>query len=222
MSHGAVGLAITAFPSVTSAHGIQRYVLWTELAARLTRFYEVSRKEDTPLWSPTLYRDANEGQKVERRAENVREMCCLVLEFDDVARGSLPSCGKQYEHVAHTTFSHIGGDALHVRMIFPFASAVPAFKWIPYHRVLGSILGGDFYDKSCSDTSRIYYWPSAHPANKRMAYHHPGALLDPADWDKEVEQWVRNNQQGALFRTRDGEPVPDPEEFFFPGSKVTM
>ena len=200
MSHGAVGLAVTTFPSVKSTQGFQRYVLWTELIGRLTRFYEVQQKEDAGLWSPTLYRDANEGEKVERRAENVREMCCLVLEFDDVARGNLPLCIKDYEHVWHSTFSHIGADRCYTRYVFPFASAVPAFKWGPYHQVLGSILGGDFYDKSCSDTSRIYYWPSAHPANKRMAYHHPGALLDPADWDKEVEQWVKEHRQGALFR----------------------
>jgi P4 family phage/plasmid primase-like protien len=168
---------VALFERVTDKTPQESVVEWTRLVGMLTQ-HDVRTGKDGRLWSPVAY-----GHTKARKAENVAEVSCLVLDFDDGARPEelTPQWEeKGMEFVIHTTHSH-SPDAPKWRAIFPLSRAVPASEWEATYKKLTAHLAGGRADRSCKDVSRIYYLPSCPPEHAALAFaeHHPGRPLDP-------------------------------------------
>lgn len=161
------------FKGKTSRTPERRERPWGELRRLLTEHEEREHK-DGRLWSPTVY---DEGDT--RGKANVREVTCLVLDFDDgIAPGPLRAGWERWEYAIASTFSHTP-DYPRWRAVFPLVRPVPAAEWPEVYRRLAAALGKGHTDRACKDASRIYYTPAKPPGAASFGEIHSGDFLDP-------------------------------------------
>ena len=168
-------VAVALFKGLTATTPEEHVVEWPTAVKMLTH-HDVRTGKDGRLWSPVSY-----GPTKARKAENVAEVSCLVLDFDDGARPEelTPQWEeKGLEFVIHTTHSH-KPDEPKWRAIFPLAKPVPASEWEATYKKLTAHLAGGRADRACKDVSRIYYLPSCKPGAEAFAEHNKGRPLDP-------------------------------------------
>lgn len=154
---------------------------WADLAKLLTRF--VRREvQDGELWSPCRYLPG-----ATRSKDQVTDLWALVLDFDDGAAPEdlTPWWDKQgLEYVVHSTWHHQRPKndkpaCWRWRAVFPFSRPCTAAQWDDVFERTSYYLAGDLWDVACTDTSRMFFWPSATPGGEIYSDHHQGRKLDP-------------------------------------------
>jgi len=185
-------VAVARFKSTKDVTPEEEVLEWPRLVRELTKHEILPVKEERDLWSPVAY-----GATKARKAENVAEVSCLVLDFD---KGACPEKltpaweEEGLEFVIHTTHSHMADEdqTPKWRAIFPLARPVPAGVWKATYRKLTAHLAGGHADRSCKDVSRMYYLPSCPKEREELAFyvHHPGRPLDPNEVPEPAEEVV--------------------------------
>jgi hypothetical protein len=151
-------------------------LVWSQLVKTLVTFRRTKAGEKTelPAWSPTRYRP----EAVRRCAENVLEVTCLVLDYDDgtpLDRALLP--WSDWPCVWHSSWSHSMGLPKY-RIVVPFERPIPAEDWPRVWSWAAKRSAGK-PDEKCKDPSRIYFLPAEpYPDAPRLAgVHDPGGPL---------------------------------------------
>lgn len=149
---------------------------WAALVECLVT-HDLRAEKDGELWSPVRY-----GCGKTRKAENVEAVSALVLDFDSGANPkdvSRPWELAELAFVLHTTHSH-SLESPKWRAVFPLQNPVDADEWARVYPKLAAHLGGNAWDQSCKDASRIYYLPACPPdrSEEAFAFALPGAALD--------------------------------------------
>ena len=148
-----------------------------ELGALLTK-HTARASKDGAAWSPTIFNGS-------RLKENAREVCALVLDYDDgadpmEATRQLDESGVCY--ILYTTHNHTP-DKPKFRIVIPLARSVRGEVWPDFYPRAARFFGQGKTDEKCKDASRLYYLP-AHPKNRAgdaFSFYFPGDLLDPDD-----------------------------------------
>lgn len=158
-----------------------RSVTFDELAALLTLWLPTppGGKADLPAWSPAQLAGA-------RRAANVVDLSCFVLDVDDgttieQGRALWPGLAR----IMHTSWSH---HEMHpkFRLVFPLAQPCPRAKWEAcwYTLAVRAKAAGIRLDEKCKNPDRIYYLPAVSPESPyRTSDVRPGAYLT-LDYDR--------------------------------------
>lgn len=148
-----------------------------ELADLLTK-HKTRAAKDGAAWAPAIFNGS-------RAKANAREVCAIVLDYDDGAdpmdaTRALDERGVCY--IAHSTHSHTPA-APKFRIVIPLARSVPAKAWPEFYPRAARFFGQGKTDEKCKDASRLYFLPS-HPkshAADAFSFYYPGDLLDPDD-----------------------------------------
>lgn len=119
-------------------------------------------KTGVQLWSPAYF-------KGPRRAANVTELSCLVLDIDGFegtlseALSAVMDNWGAWDFVVHTTWSNRGDGFVCLRVVLPLAVPCPVELWGAFWAWAA---GRDCLvnpDPQCKDPSRIYFVPTAQP-----------------------------------------------------------
>jgi P4 family phage/plasmid primase-like protien len=148
-----------------------------ELADLLTN-HKTRASKDGAAWAPATFNGS-------RAKASAREVCALVLDYDD---GAEPlEASRQLDerglcYILHTTHSH-APDAPKFRIVLPLAQPVSAENWPGFYERAARHFGQGQEDKSCKDASRLYFLPAC-PKSRQpdaLSFYLPGALLNPDD-----------------------------------------
>lgn len=176
---------------------------WPDLVDSIRAHVITPDKRSVPLFCPAAFLPG-----APRQAEYVESVSFAVLDFDHLNHegatelmGFLPTL--PFRWVLYTTHSHgAPSDGTHnpagtpeyaYRVLFPFLTPVPGKEWPtlwpklvdPFILPSGKVRP----DKKCSDASRIYYVPSAHPQRESLVQFYERAdlpLFDPSPLRMEV------------------------------------
>lgn len=169
---------------------------WEALAKELCR-HRIRDVPDGELWSPGSYIDGKP-----REAENVAELCGMVLDVDNGTdpaelRSKWDSMGLEY--VVHSTYHNMvakdrSPSVLRWRAIFPLSRTVAAKSWSRRYRALATYLADDKWDTSCSNPNRIFYLPASNSEDTCFSFHQKGRLLDPDEAPEIVFQQPASNR----------------------------
>ena len=174
--------AATTFNDRFAKKGSPFDLSWRQMAQVFTHWRAAKSKDDVLLWSPTKYKDGADC----RKASQVLEISCLVLDFDD---GTTIDEARQVwqfvAHFGHTSWSHTN-EQHKFRMVIPLKIPVPAKEWRrgwEAGKRLWDYTGvkGEF-DPSCKDASRLYYLPAAREDHPRKAWVHDYDNFLELDW----------------------------------------
>ena len=165
-------LTISAFRSPRDARPRAATVTWSALAERLLDVRVYPAKDTCPLWTPARFA----GDR--RLAEQVVDVSCLVLDFDDGThwRDVLPRW-KGIAGVVHSSWSHTP-EHPKWRLVMPLARPVPREAW---GRVWAwaSKRVDETNDLKCKDPGRIYFAPAKpDPTVEHKAFVLDGRALD--------------------------------------------
>lgn len=131
---------------------------------------EVTDKRALPSWSPARFIGET------RRAVDVVEVSCLVLDLDDGDAIAVSNAWADVSHVLHSTWSHTE-EAPRFRLVVPLAKAVPASSWSAAWTWATSRT--PTADAACKDPSRLYFRPAVRDATQpHFARHIDGPVLD--------------------------------------------
>lgn len=153
---------------------------WPGTFASVDEFHHT--EERTYLWAPVTLVDEHDGIA----NDNVRTLTALVFDFDHATleqMDALLRAFSPYEYACHSSWRHTP-EAPRFRLVLPLAEpASPAsFRhlWQEYAD-LAIAASGAHPDPKCKDPAHRYYWPSAHPERRDLAFavHNAGALLTP-------------------------------------------
>lgn len=185
---------------------------WRRLAARLTDFGIHPTKSACPLWTPAIF----SGDR--RKAEEVVELSCLVLDFDDGATpDEILPLWKGVAGVVHTSWSHgppYARDYPKWRLVMPLEQPVPAEAWGRVWQWAADRVG-QRCDVKCKDAGRIYYVPAVRserwPREARILTGRPlsvpASLLAPPRPDPMLSAPRRSRRPGRrseLYKTDEG------------------
>ena len=151
-------------------------------------------------WSPAIFSGT-------RSKANAREVCALVLDYDDGAdpvteTRKLDERGVCY--ILYTTHSHTP-EKPKFRVVIPFARPVRGEVWADFYPRAARFFGQG-YDEKCKDASRLYYLP-AHPKNRApdaFSFYFPGDLLDPDDVPSDEQPTQTTAPRPAATPSADG------------------
>jgi hypothetical protein len=177
--------------------------------------------DNNMAWAPTEI----EGSRLDK---NVRFLTALVLDFDHVSWSVGEAIDEKlsaWEHIAHTTHNHRGGDDNCLRHILRLSRKVHANQW---HRFLPAAIaylgvtvdngeGERQPDPTCKNRSRFYYLPS-HPGDApRGAARVPGKVLDV----DEVLSWAEQHlPMPAPFDDSVREALPEISDWDLDGPDI--
>lgn len=154
---------------------IHRELSWHGLRNTLTTYRDhagdkAARLQRAPLWSPARI----EG---DRRASNVVEVSCLVLDHDDGEHiADAASRWGDWAHIVYTTWSHTS-EHHRCRVVVPLAQPVPGRMWSAVYRDTMQRLGIPA-DPACSDPCRMYYVPCIGAGGPHMRVALDGPYFD--------------------------------------------
>lgn len=169
----------------------------------LLQRYEVAPKDGDAL-IPAIFRPCPVGEcrarttrkdcgggKLHRLAENVVAMTGLGIDIDKIVdRAPFDATLAQLRErniafVWWETYSHDPGVRTCARILIPFAqpleiASAEVWRDLIWHRLMNALPIACFYDRACSDASRLYYSPRK-PSEEsvRHAGSHLGELFDP-------------------------------------------
>jgi P4 family phage/plasmid primase-like protien len=135
------------------------------------------------LWAPVLLVDERDGIS----NDNVRAVTALVYDFDHATLDqmeALLSAFSAYEYACHSSWRH-SPEEPRFRLILPLAEPVTPAAHRPLWQQYADLAiaqSGAHPDPKCKDPAHRYYWPSAHPERRHLAFavHHAGDLLRPS------------------------------------------
>lgn len=116
-------------------------------------------KIEIPAWSPATF----QGDKLTN--ENVVEISCAVFDIDEGLEWEVHNHFKDYQYIAHTSFSHC--DTKHKwRLVIPFTTPVPSHlwegAWMQCKRFFFEMTGKPM-DEKCKDARRFYFVAAGEP-----------------------------------------------------------
>ena len=173
-------LPATLFAHLGTAEGHAAALEWPGTFATVDDFHHTT--ERTYLWAPVTLVDPHDGIS----NDNVESLTALVYDFDHATldeMAALLSAFEDYEYACNSSWRHTP-EAPRFRLVLPLAEPVsPAAHrslWQQYAD-LAIARSGAHPDPKCKDPAHRYYWPSAHPERRHLAFalHHPGTLLRP-------------------------------------------
>ncbi len=180
----------SVFDSVTDTIPKPRTDCFTALRSRFDRFQILTRKEKGKLFSPAQF-----APGTTRKAENVIDLCAVVLDFDngvDPADFIADWKEKGLAFWWHNTFNHTP-EKPKWRAIFPLASPIPAVQWARAWEAASEYLGHGQCDVAAKNPDRIYYMPSRPAEADKTLFEsegNEGFLLDPKILLRSDEQVV--------------------------------
>lgn len=182
---------------------VQRFN-WEDLKLLLSQHRQTQDKDSLKGWSPVEY-DAG----ATRNKDSVKSVHCLVFDFDKgVGPESFKNSWKQYEFLAHSTYSHCGGFPKW-RAIFPLTEPVPGAEWQRVYFNLGHALGKGIFDGSCQDSCRLYYVPACPVERHEQAFvwKNQGAWINALEFP-DIDAKQKQELKKALSSDRNGQPMP--------------
>jgi hypothetical protein len=116
-------------------------------------------KIEIPAWSPATFT----GDKLTN--DNVVEISCAVFDIDEGLEWEVHNHFKDYQYIAHTSFSHC--DTKHKwRLVIPFTTPVPSHlwegAWMQCKRFFFEMTGKPM-DEKCKDARRFYFVAAGEP-----------------------------------------------------------
>jgi len=180
------------YPHTRETTPIHRALSWSGLVEALTTYRphtgdKAARLATAPLWSPASI----EG---DRRASNVVDVSCLVLDHDDGEHiADAASRWSRYGHIVYSTWSHT--DEHHrCRVVVPLAEPVPGRMWSAVYRDTVQRLGIPA-DPACSDPCRMYYVPCVGAGGPHMRVAIEGPPLDLLTRARELHEAQRERER---------------------------
>jgi len=173
-------LPATLFRRLETSEGHAAQLDWPGTFATVDDFHHTT--ERTYLWAPVTLVDEHDGIS----NDNVRAVTALVYDFDYATLEQMDALLRAFaafEYACHSSWRHTP-EAPRFRLVLPLAEpASPAtFRhlWQQYAEV-AITASGAHPDPKCKDPAHRYYWPSAHPERRHLAFamRNEGALLTP-------------------------------------------
>lgn len=143
------------------------------LVRALTTFpvIETANNMTLPAWSPARFANG-----AARKSAAVRDVSCVVLDFDAGDPDNALSAWTGVLTVLHTTWSHTP-EAPRFRVVVPLARPVPLARWSEAWTLAAARAPGA--DPACKDPARLYFRPAiAKSEAPHFARVQDGALLD--------------------------------------------
>ncbi len=211
-------MMISLYPSLLETTPELVDYSWPELVSFLTEEpLVVQSKRDAPLWSPAHIKGT-------RQNDNVQEISCLVLDFDQLEYPDGPPIGEEdalellaaipYAHVVYTTHSHCPPKIYKFRVVIPLSNPVPAASWESFWAFASQTF--PLADPQCKDLSRAYFVPSCPKSELEFAfsYYRDGPTFEvPEDLEFQpppLEQIEKLTQKAFMsFAKRSLSKVPD-------------
>tara|TARA_Y100001938_G_C8097604_1_gene439191 strand:+ start:3320 stop:4207 length:888 start_codon:yes stop_codon:yes gene_type:complete len=156
-------ITFTQFNNKFARNGYEQKKTFNEFISWLDR--DIRADKEGKLFAPAIF----DGPRLKK---NVQWITMLCFDVDDGTVYQLPQ--TNYKYIAYTTHSHT--PAHHKwRLIFPLQKPIPAEHWRYafqaanrfWHMLFDDSVGD--IDKSCSDSSRMYYAPSCPSAERKNA-----------------------------------------------------
>ena len=133
-------------------------------------FPDITDKRALPAWSPARFIGET------RRAIDVVELSCLVLDLDGGDVGAVDDAWGDSLHVLHSTWSHTE-EAPRFRLVVPLAKPVPVASWPSAWA--WATARTPTADPACKDPSRLYFRPAIHNVEQpHFARLTEGSVLD--------------------------------------------
>jgi len=219
-------IAISLFPGGKTDTSPQPYEFasWEAFCQWFTTVQATDlKKEEGRIggWSPVVYKPGTS-----RAAENTVEITVMVLDLDEGDYSGIPERMAGLSWCIAPTYSHApDGGKEKYRIAIQLVEPVPAADW---KRVWGSIsyMVGPV-DKTCKDTSRLYYQPFAPTAQQGKTIQG-----EPLDWhsglperaseclDFEMVERATKILERAIKRVRNLEPGARDMEAYRESCKV--
>lgn len=212
---------------------------WDDLIASLRAHVITPDKRSVPLFSPASFIPG-----APRQMEYVESVSFGVIDLDHLNHDEAVElmaflANLPFRYAFYTTHSHgavsdgtgvsakkghpAGTVEYAYRIIFPFLSPVPGKEWPKFWQRMAELFvtpsGRTRPDKQCSDASRAYYVPAAHPQRAELVqfYERPDLpQFDPSTLRLEVQ--VMNMGANGRMYPAPGSPFTATGE---PGRKVT-
>lgn len=143
---------------------------WSPGACGACGAERVLDKRTAGAWSPWTFRD-------DKRSDLSAVLgCALVVDYDGGASlETVRQTWAGFEHVAHTSWSHLDPDSACVRVVLPLAEPVRASL---YRRLFAwSLDRAPEQDPTVTDPGRLWFLPFTHGAPV-ASWHHRGPWLD--------------------------------------------
>jgi hypothetical protein len=166
---------------------INQTVPWDDFADLLQAYFdcEFGRKEDAPLFSPTVYSLIPRGKTNGYRSqENATTACMAVVDadggllFDDVV-ARLTEC--EIEAVCYTTASNKSGDRF--RIVIPFEEPVdPPTQKRAVEAICHLLAPGWKPDTSKKNCYSLFYVPGQYRRADNRFVHLKGSILPASAW----------------------------------------
>jgi len=190
-----VTLHVSRFARASDKDPRQVDISWEQLAEALTEV-RIRANPDGELWCPGRFLEGSV-----RNADNVLDMWCLVLDFDD---GLLPEDARApwdemgLEYVIHSTWHHkrekvtpsgkVKPAVPRWRAVFPLTMPVAGHRWSAIYRRLAEYLASKSWDANCTDPCRMYYLPAAEDDSLFFGEWVRGRKLDAKEAPKLPEE----------------------------------
>mgnify|MGYP003654285263 CR=1 FL=1 len=163
---------LSVFQNAYSTEPIHRAPDWDRLVETLTR-HKLTREQDKRrlmAWSPATF----EGT---RKAENARDLSCLVLDYDDgTTIQEALKVWQAWRGLGYSSISH-SEDAHRFRVVLPLANVIAATHWRELwkwaHRRSSARI-----DAKCCNADRIYFLPYTREGSPVWAAAWDGPALD--------------------------------------------
>lgn len=199
---------------------------WDELAQVMTR-HDIRSNKDGPCFMPVMMKPVEDwvlsrprrGTKPGyRNDQNVAAVTMVVLDLD--RPGSREQAEKAFhgwEYVLYSTHSRCIDTPEKYRVILPLDQPIPTKDWPPVFALLSEMAGAD---SVCSNTSRIYYYPSANPSAgiAPISRHHRGSVLSAKKLIAEGYKKLKNSHAARRYNPAAQIGVPRPEAPHFAGT----
>ncbi len=171
-------LCVSLFEAVNKPQANARIVTWPELVTALTTHTEASEKTSVGLFNFCRFSTPYRSNK------HVIDVSALLLDVDKQPLEAVQRLAEKlapYAHVGYSTHSHgILPGKFSLRLVVRLSRPVLGEEWRSFAAGITSWLGQDL-DGCVVAASQSYYLPSCAPGRDKMAFQHPGALLDVQD-----------------------------------------